>query len=291
MHTELKTRFTEEFATLVDSVYGQQAHGMDQRLHQACRYSLLGPGKRVRPFLLFMCNQLFGGSFAQAFKPACAVEFIHTYSLVHDDLPLMDNDDYRRGRLTTHKQYDEATALLVGDCLLNDAFILLLEHPFALAMLKELNLASGSRGMILGQSLDMQWTGQGSYTLEDLKTVHQLKTGRLLACACVLGALSAGVQDPQDLARMRSFGENIGLCFQIIDDCLDDSAQIGKTKGKDKAQGKLTFLSLMPMAEAKDFAKHLSDQALACLKPYESTQGKAVRQLEEYVMTLLTREL
>ncbi len=240
-------------------------------LHAACRYALDGKGKYIRPLLTLASAYMCGAEPQNVLAPALALEWIHTYSLVHDDLPCMDDDDLRRGRATTHKVFDEATALLVGDALLTDAFFILADADFPAeakaGMLRILARASGGRGMVQGQALDLKWTGRSGYTQEDLDTIHQNKTGRLIEAACLLGAYAAGASS-DDLERLEQFGSRIGLVFQIVDDLLDNGAGIGKTPGKDQAIGKLTYLSLMSADAARERAKRLTAEALDALSSF-----------------------
>lgn len=247
--------FEKAFHEHVDEFYRG-----DEKLQEACRYALEGQGKRIRPLLLLLSYQLFSQEWKRALPSAIAVEMVHTYSLVHDDLPLMDDDDLRRGRPTVHKKFDEATALLVGDALLSDAFAIL-AHTHAhsgiiVAMLRELSSAIGGRGMVLGQSLDLFWTAKAGYSYEDLLSIHQNKTGKLFAASCALGALAAGA-DGKDVSALREFGLELGLVFQILDDLLDEQEGTGKSAGKDRESGKLTFLTLMDRVSAQERVRDL----------------------------------
>ena len=248
-------------------VFINEAYSGDQILAKACRYALLGPGKRVRPVICYLFSELYGEKAAEPASGAMAVEMIHTYSLIHDDMPCMDDDSERRGRPTVHVQFDEATALLVGDALQTDAFGLLADTPLPndqkLAALRFLSSAAGSRGMILGQSLDLYWTGRDNSTMADLSQVHSLKTGALLGAAAAIGTLHS--TRPDRAVEAYEFGMKIGLAFQIIDDCLDNSANTGKSKGKDIAQNKLTFLKHITKADALSHATELTDRAFRSL--------------------------
>jgi geranylgeranyl pyrophosphate synthase len=260
-------RFEAEWQATQNRLYPETT-----RLHAACRYALAGQGKRIRPLLAMAAAEAVGGAWHKALSAAMAVEFIHTYSLVHDDLPCMDDDDLRRGRATTHKVFDEATALLVGDALLTDAFQILLQTPdvpasILVELVKTLSEAAGGRGMVYGQDLDMHWTGRSGFTAQDLDAIHSNKTGALIAAACALGGLSAGAsQDKAD--HLKTFGFKLGLAFQIIDDLLDDSETTGKSLGKDAESGKLTYLSLMPKEEARSRAERLTEEALRELRSF-----------------------
>lgn len=249
-----------------------------ERLHAAMRYVSLGGGKRVRPMLVYAAAEALGGApAAVSDAAAAAVELIHVYSLVHDDLPCMDNDDLRRGRPTCHVEYDEATALLVGDALQSLAFEVLsapnLTDPaIQRDMLHTLARASGSRGMAGGQAVDLASTGQ-SLHLTELEFMHGHKTGALIRAAVLLGGLSAGPLTTEARHALERYAHHIGLAFQVMDDVLDaeaDTATLGKTAGKDAAQGKATYLTLMSPAEARRYATELIDtaqDAIAALGP------------------------
>lgn len=268
-----------------------QLYEGEQRLHQACRYALAGKGKRIRPLLTLAAARACGlGDPSGSLPAAVAVEMIHTYSLVHDDLPCMDNDDLRRGRATTHKAFDEGTALLVGDALLTDAFSLIADAPGwappeKAAMISILARAAGGRGMVYGQALDIAFTGQGTYTAADLDAIHSHKTGNLIEAACILGGLSASAS-AQQLSQLRIFGAAVGLAFQIIDDLIDEGPLTGKTPGKDKALGKLTYLSVMGASRARERALELTQRAHQALESF----GEAGADLRALAAQLLHRE-
>ncbi len=232
------------------------ADASPERLHQAMRYSALGGGKRMRPLLVYAAGHLFGADEARLDAAAMAVELIHVYSLMHDDLPAMDDDALRRGRATAHIAFDEATAIIAADALQARAFGLLAEAglPAGLRVdcLQLLAQAAGSAGMCGGQALDMEATGQRQ-SLAALTRMHALKTGALIRAAVRMGALCGGA-DAAALARLDAFTEALGLAFQVRDDILDveaSSEQLGKTAGKDQAQDKSTFPALLGMAGAK----------------------------------------
>ncbi len=257
---------------------------------EAYAYALAGEGKKVRASLVYLVGKMHGGSPENLIRPALTVELIHTYSLVHDDLPCMDNDDLRRGRPTVHKRFDEATALLVGDALLADAFQLLTEENSgnsaeqSLSMIRFLSRAVGSDGMVLGQALDMHWTGsEARVGLNDLIEVHRNKTGKLLGAACALGGLAAGKVAHAE--RLQAFGEAIGLAFQMIDDSLDDKPGIGKTPGKDHNSGKLTYLRLLPRDEVLRQAHEITSDAMRSI----DEANLDCTELREYVFGLLDR--
>jgi len=248
--------------------FTEKEYPKNSKLSEAICYALCGQGKRVRPLLVLLMCEALGGKREQAIEAAIALEMIHTYSLVHDDMPLLDNDSLRRGRKTVHIVYDEQTALLVGNSLLTDAFLLLVQADNLSSlqkekMVKELSLASGSKGMLLGQSLDLYWTARNDYTKEDLDHIHLKKTGALLGCSCVLGSIAAGVLDPIFLESCKKLGELVGQSFQIMDDLLDESQQTGKSSGKDKEQGKLTYLKIYDKKKCDKEARGLTAEALS----------------------------
>ncbi len=275
--------FEERFSEVQTRLYPT-----DESLHRACRYALSGQGKRVRPLLALASAAAMGGDPERALNFAIAIEMIHTYSLVHDDLPCMDDDDMRRGRATTHIMFDEATALLVGDALLTDALALVAEDPSpqAAKAVATLARAAGGRGMVQGQALDMHWTGRSDFTRADLDAIHRHKTGDLIAASCVLGGLIATVSTER-LAELKAFGHDLGLAFQIIDDLLDESEGTGKSQGKDLESGKLTYLRLMSRDEAQDYARTLTERTQASA----SAWGDRAFALQELAAALLNRSL
>ena len=244
------------------------------RLHEAMRYAAQGGGKRMRPLLVYAAGQL--GDVESTSKQialdaaAVAMECIHAYSLVHDDMPCMDDDDLRRGRPTVHKAYDEATALLVGDALQTRAFEILANAncngDVRLSMISALAAASGSRGMAGGQAIDLESVGK-KLDLAGLKQMHAMKTGALLSCAVKLGGIAAELNAVQ-MAHLQDYSQALGLAFQIVDDVLDataDSQTLGKTAGKDAAANKPTYVTLMGLDYAKQQAKELQETAIASL--------------------------
>ncbi|MDO4231827.1 MAG: polyprenyl synthetase family protein [Lautropia sp.] len=303
-------------------VSGQPAGMEPDRLHEAMRYAVLGGGKRVRPLLVYAAGELVQAPAAVLDGAACAVELIHAYSLVHDDMPAMDNDDMRRGRPTVHRQYDEATALLVGDALQTLAFEALVKPlvpavagtdaqasaarpgagaspaqaqpapaastsagmPVAM-MVAALAHAAGSRGMAGGQALDIDGVGL-RLSREQLERMHSLKTGAMLAVSVELGLLAGGQPEPALMQAMRRYGAIIGLAFQVVDDILDvtaDSATLGKTAGKDQAQDKPTYVSMLGLEEARSLAMRLRDDAHACLQGLGEHAAR-LRALADYVV-------
>jgi farnesyl diphosphate synthase len=252
------------------------------RLHDAMRYATLEGGKRVRPLLCFAAGELSGATPERLDVAACAVEMIHAYSLVHDDLPCMDDDVLRRGKPTVHVEYDEATALLVGDALQSLAFQLLAEHRLAddpavqLEMVRMLAVASGSRGMAGGQQVDLESTGK-PLSVPELESMHIRKTGALIRAAVMLGAACGAPLVPEQRARLERYVSCIGLAFQVVDDVLDvdaSTATLGKTAGKDSKSGKATFVAAMGVVRAREFAAELLREAHAAL---ETFGGRAQR--------------
>jgi farnesyl diphosphate synthase len=261
-------------------------------LHAAMRYAVLGDGKRLRPLLVYAAGAALGNppdatSDDALDHAAVAIELVHAYSLVHDDLPAMDDDALRRGRPTVHIAFDEATAILVGDALQSEAFLVLSAAPAPAdavrAALRELAHAAGSRGMCGGQAIDMAMTGQ-SQALDALATMHRLKTGALIEAAVVMGGLLRGA-DAATIDALRRVGALLGLGFQIKDDLLDaeaDSATLGKTAGKDEAQGKSTYVTLLGLDGARarlDAVARDLDAALASLTGRGNDNGQALADL------------
>lgn len=266
------------------------ADAWPRRLHEAMRYAVFGGGKRVRPILARVACQAAGGDPACILESACALELVHTYSLVHDDLPALDNDTLRRGRPTVHVAYGEALAILVGDALLTEAFSVLAAHPpgeaFAARRAEACQLvarAAGSAGMVGGQVEDLEATGQPP-DAGRLERIHRAKTGALLAASVELGAVLAGVPE-QVRARFARFGQSLGLLFQIADDILDvtgTAASLGKSPGKDAAAGKLTYPAVYGLAAARQELARLGDELRA---EAEAMQGRSgpLALLVEYV--------
>jgi farnesyl diphosphate synthase len=265
------------------------------RLHEAMRYAVLGDGKRIRPTLIYASGKSVGVAADRLEGLACAVEFIHAYSLIHDDLPAMDNDDLRRGRPTCHRRFDEATAVLAGDALQTLAFQVICQDPqlqvgdaTRLRMLETLILASGSRGMAGGQALDMAATGR-ELDLTELENIHIHKTGALIRASVRLGALAAHGLDPATLKRLDRFSKCIGLAFQVQDDILDvtaDTETLGKTGGKDAAADKATYVSLLGLEGAREKARELLELALEAL----GELGPAADELRALAAFVINRE-
>lgn len=240
------------------------------RLHEAMRYALLGGGKRLRPVLTLAAADLFGGSHDPV-PAAVAIECVHTYSLVHDDLPCMDNDDLRRGRPTTHRQFDEATALLAGDALLTLAFELLsFNYPAdpGLGLVRELSAAAGSRELIGGQMDDLLAEKRADITPADLELIHLRKTAAMIEASLAMGGLAGGAKNTDHLNNLHRIGRHLGLAFQIVDDILDataDTATLGKTAGKDAKAGKTTYVKLHGLDASRQLARRHTDDALTDL--------------------------
>ena len=255
-----------------------------ESLREAMRYSLLAGGKRLRPILCLAACELAGGQAEQAMPTAVALEMIHTMSLIHDDLPAMDNDDLRRGRPTNHKVYGEANAILAGDAMLTRAFeMVALRSPGVpaerlLKVVGELSLASGAPGLVGGQVVDLECEGK-DVDLETLEYIHLHKTGALLRACVLSGALIAGASDAL-LDALRTYARGIGLAFQIIDDILDVTASsevLGKTAGKDLTADKTTYPKLLGLEESRRRADALVDEAKAALVPFAEGEGGALK--------------
>ncbi|MBQ5389581.1 MAG: polyprenyl synthetase family protein [Clostridia bacterium] len=261
----------------------------DTTLYQAMAYSTLCGGKRIRPFLTLEFCKLLGGSPEAAMPYACALEMIHTFSLIHDDLPCMDNDDLRRGKPTNHKVFGEAPALLAGDALIFSAFECALSNVHAsaeskLAALHELAKASGADGMCEGQMIDIESEGK-KLSFDQLLNLHAHKTGALLRVAAKLGVIAANGSE-EDLRAADTYGAGIGLAFQIVDDVLDrygNAEALGKPVGSDQKNEKTTFLSFMDAKEALAYAKNVSDEACKAICGYKNAD--TLCELAEYLLT------
>jgi len=260
-------------------------------LADAIGYSLLAPAKRLRPLMVLMAAEACGGTIERAMPAACAVEMVHTYSLVHDDLPAMDDDDLRRGRPTCHKAFDEATAILAGDSLLAMAFEVLARdvHPaeVAAACCLALATAAGPTALVGGQVADLEGLTEEA-DVTTLESIHRRKTGALFNCALKLGGLTAQASDKQ-LAALDEYGQRLGLAFQIIDDLLDvdgDAAALGKNVGKDAQRGKLTFPGLLGVDESRQRAQRLVTDACRALEPL----GPMAEGLEALARFVLERD-
>jgi len=273
-------------------LFKQLASHAPLKLHQAMEYCVLGPGKRIRPMLVFAAGQALSVPVEKLTVPAAAVELIHAYSLVHDDLPAMDDDDLRRGRATCHVQYDEATAILAGDALQTLAFQLLsgdqAEHFSAksrIDMMQQLAFASGSRGMCGGQAIDLDSVGR-QLDLAQLENMHIHKTGALIRASVQLGALAADNANEKKIKQLDHYAKCIGLAFQIHDDILDvegNTETLGKTRGKDAANDKPTYPGLMGLEAAREKAADLIEDALEQLADFDH-KADPLRGLAEYIV-------
>ena len=262
-------------------------------LHKSMRYSVFAGGKRVRPILMLAACDTVGGDTMSAIPAACAMEMIHTYSLIHDDLPAMDDDDFRRGNPTNHKVFGEAAAILAGDALLTQAFILLsrpenaekLSSAQLLAVIQEISYCAGSRGMVGGQVVDMESEGKHEIDLATVQYIHTHKTGALIKASVKAGAILGGA-DKAALAALTAYGEAIGLAFQIADDILDiegTTEEIGKDAGSDQARGKATYPAVMGLAESKLRAAELLEMALASLAHFDE-KADPLREIAKYII-------
>ena len=277
----------------------QLGEGCPDRLREAMRYSLLAPGKRIRPLLVLLACESCGGAIEQSMPAACAVEMIHAYSLIHDDLPAMDDDDLRRGRPTCHKAFDEATAILAGDALLPLAFETLAREikppETAVACSLALAQAAGACGMAGGQAGDvmaeknndlrMMNDESGNIHQSTLESIHQRKTGAMIRASLRMGALVAQA-DPLDLAALDEYGRCIGLAFQITDDLLDvqsTAGEMGKRTGKDAERGKLTFPAILGLDQSKQYARQLVSEARQALAGFGPAAEK-LRALAQFVL-------
>ncbi|SUD38445.1 farnesyl-diphosphate synthase [Ectopseudomonas mendocina] len=263
-----------------------------ERLYQAMRYSVMNGGKRVRPLLVYAACEALEGDIERADGAACAVELIHAYSLVHDDLPAMDDDDLRRGQPTTHKAFDEASAILAGDALQSLAFGVLADRrrnpqntETRLQMVELLSQAAGPAGMVGGQAIDLGSVGL-QLDQQALEIMHRHKTGALIEASVALGALASGNHDELAHKSLLQYARAIGLAFQVQDDILDvesDTATLGKTQGKDEAHDKPTYPALLGLAAAKDYALELRNQALHVLRPFGNS-AEPLRELARYIV-------
>ncbi len=264
-----------------------------QHLHEAMRYSVLGDGKRIRPILVYATGQALEVPVDSLNGPACAVELIHAYSLIHDDLPAMDDDDLRRGRLTCHKAFDEATAILAGDALQALAFHVLAHDPGIqtstenrLKMIEVLALSSGSRGMVGGQAIDLASVGK-DLTLPELENMHIHKTGALIRASVKLGALACPEISDQQIEKLDQYAKCIGLAFQVWDDVLDiegDTDVIGKPQGSDMERDKPTYPNLLGLDGAKQTAMELHGQAIENLQDF-GEKADTLRWIADYIVS------
>ena len=284
--------FFEEDRAAVDAALDRLLPGESTpppSIHRAMRYSVQAGGKRVRPILCLEAARIFTADVAPVLPVACALEFVHTYSLIHDDLPALDNDDLRRGKPTCHKQFGEATAILAGDALLTLAFETLSNAPIEpsrrVAILSHVAASAGTvNGMVGGQVADLEAEGR-TILPADLEYIHRSKTAALIRASVVAGAVGGGAGE-EDVARMKRFGETIGWAFQVVDDILDveeSSAALGKTAGKDAAQQKATYPSLFGLEKSRQFATELESRAMAEIEPYGERAAR-LRELAELIV-------
>ena len=265
------------------------ASALPSKLHQAMRYAVLDGGKRVRPLLVFAAGALYDAPRDAIERAAAAVEMIHAYSLVHDDMPCMDDDDLRRGKPTVHRRYDEATALLVGDALQSQAFEVLSGGALApdrkVAMLSQLARAAGAAGMCGGQAIDLDAVGV-SLALTELEQMHRLKTGALLRASVMLGAFAGSMPKASEQSALDAYADSVGLAFQVVDDILDataDSATLGKTAGKDAAHNKPTYVSILGIEPSLALAEKLRQDAYRALQPFGETAIR-LRELADLIV-------
>ncbi len=261
-------------------------------LHEAMRYSVLNGGKRIRPILVYLTGEALGLKPETLDGPACAIELIHAYSLIHDDLPAMDDDDLRRGQATCHKAFDEATAILAGDALQSLAFQILaqdecmLKDPkVRLHMIQKLTVASGSRGMVGGQAIDLLSEGK-TISLAELENLHILKTGALIRASVQLGAMSSVTHEPHTLKNLDHYAKCIGLAFQVKDDILDiegDTQTLGKPQGADLKHDKSTYPALIGLKEAQQMAEDLHKDALHSLEAL-GNEANPLRWISQYII-------
>ena len=262
---------------------------ISRELRVPVRYALMGPGKRIRSAIVLWCCEMVSGKVNRDARiAAAAIEMVHTYSLIHDDLPAMDDDDYRRGRLTCHKKFDEATAILAGDALLTLAFELLAKEikapAIAARLVGELAEAAGPAGMVAGQMADLDFENK-AVDEKVLRYIHTNKTAKMFSCAAVMGGICGGANEKQ-LKRLREYGLNVGRGFQISDDILDvcgTSKQLGKTSGKDAKQGKQTYPAVVGLEKSKKSAEKIADKAVAALEPF-GQKAEALRRLVEALL-------
>ena len=292
---EFKTWFIEK-ANIVDEYLGQiiETKEVPQKIvYEAMNYSLLSGGKRLRPILLLSAYELFKDELKEAIPFACAMEMIHTYSLIHDDLPAMDNDDYRRGRLSNHKKFGEATAILAGDGLLNKAFeiglaaAINLNNQNAIKALKIIAGSSGTEGMIGGQVIDIDGEVKIS-TIEELKYMHSLKTGAIIKSSVTAGATLAGASQ-EEIKALEIYAEKIGIAFQIEDDILDITStqeKLGKAIGSDAANNKITYITFKSIDEARKDVVDFTEEAIKSLSVF----GNKAKYLIELAKYLTNRE-
>jgi geranylgeranyl diphosphate synthase type II len=289
-------QYLKERCKLVDealNLFLPRENELPATVHKAMRYSVFAGGKRVRPILLLAACEAVGGDINAAMPAACSMEMIHTYSLIHDDLPAMDDDDFRRGNPTNHKVFGEAAAILAGDALLTEAFVLLsrpdtISRTDPLRLIKvihEISHAAGSHGMVGGQVVDMESEGKSDIDLPTVQYIHTHKTGALIRASVKAGAILGGA-DENSLSAITRFGEAIGLAFQIADDILDiegTTEEIGKDAGSDEARGKATYPAVVGITAAKTRAAELVTLAMDALAPFDQ-RAEPLREIANYIV-------
>jgi geranylgeranyl diphosphate synthase type II len=294
--TPALTSFVEHYTRRVNQQLVQNlspAPTGGEHLLAAMRYSLLNGGKRIRPVLTYASAEAIGSIGILTDRAACALECVHAYSLIHDDLPAMDDDDLRRGEATCHIAFDEATAILAGDALQSLAFEILAEAApgadqdaeLILTLVRELGHAAGATGMVAGQAIDLAAVSQ-QLTLEQLEHMHRHKTGALIEASVVMGALSGGLPTEQQLRALRNYAQAIGLAFQVQDDILDvtvETGLLGKRQGADRERNKPTYVALLGLDHARRKARELHDQALQALETFDS-RADHLRDLASYII-------
>ncbi|WP_300368305.1 polyprenyl synthetase family protein [Brachyspira sp.] len=281
----------EDIEKTLENVFDKSNIELENGFIEMLKYPLDAGGKRLRPILTCLACELFGGDYKKALIPAISLELIHTYSLVHDDLPAMDNDDLRRGKPTTHVKYGEANAILVGDGLFTHAFQILskadVKDSTLRKLLFELSYAAGINGMVMGQFIDLYYE-EKEINFDMLKILHAKKTGAMIRGAIRLGAMASENINENDIENITKYGEAIGLAFQIQDDILDvisDNETLGKTVGKDEKEGKLTYVKQFGLEGAKEEAKKVVENAIEYIKPYEESEAKKILiELANYII-------
>ena len=288
MKEELKKRIKEIDNAL--EVFLTKEKNSQDKIYEAAKYSLFAGGKRLRPMLMLECYKMCGGEDEKSVMPfACGMEMIHTYSLIHDDLPAMDNDDYRRGKPTNHKVFGEAMAILAGDALLNYAFETALsakrvDDTLKLRAISEMANSSGWDGMIGGQVVDLESEGK-KISLDELRYIHRLKTGALIKASCKIGAILAGA-DSDTISRVERYAENLGIAFQIQDDILDviaDETELGKPVGSDEKNEKSTYVTICGLDRAKEYSKEYTDKSLNELEAF-GEKNEFLKKLTKYLL-------
>ena len=267
-----------------------QDTALPKTLHQAMRYSVLGGGKRIRPALVYATGEAFSTDLASLDCAACAVELMHCYSLIHDDLPAMDNDDLRRGRPTCHKAFGEATAILAGDAMQAQAFNMLASEEASykqrVHMIQQLAKSSGSLGMAGGQAIDLESVNK-QLNEAQIKSMHTLKTAALIQASVLMAVIASGVSDPETFSHFSHFSEKVGLAFQIRDDILDiqvDTKTLGKPQGSDAKQNKPTYPSILGVDQAKNTANNLLQEALVEISHLD-VRAENLRAISKYMVT------